>query len=82
MLPFCPKLILTVSIELFFVLAPIIPAKNNNTHPIICPITVASIPFVIPRDAKYVPVTISAIDTPAPNQIKLLLNTDVPFFSM
>ena len=68
--------------ELFFVFAPIIPAKNSNVHPIRCPIIVASIPFDIPSDAKYVPVTISAIDTPAPNQIKLLLNTDVPFFSI
>ncbi len=33
--------------------------------------------FPNPRAAKYVPVRISAMETPAPNQINPLLNTDV-----
>ena len=40
----------------------------------------ASNPFKNPKDAKYVPVKISAMDTAAPNQIKPFSNTDVFLF--
>ena len=37
-------------------------------------------PLKNPKDAKYVPVKISAIDTAAPNQIRPFSNTDVRLF--
>ena len=40
---------------------------------------IANNPVENPKDAKYVPVKISAKDTPAPNQIRPLFNMEVPF---
>ena len=39
----------------------------------------ASRPFVKPRGAKYVPVRISAMDTAAPNQMRLFWKLEVFF---
>ena len=80
--PFRPKLTATVSIALLFVFAPRYPAKNNRIHPITWPIKIARRPVFIPSGAKYVPVRISDIETPAPNQISPLLRTDVLFSSI
>ena len=40
----------------------------------------AASPFSNPSGARYVPVRISAIETPAPNQIRPLLKVLVPLF--
>ena len=75
--PVDPKLIFTVSIALFLVFPPINPAKNIIPHPMICPMMIANNPVENPKDAKYVPVKISAKDTPAPNQISPFSKIDV-----
>ena len=68
--PLFPKLIFVVSIALRRVLPPIIPARNIMAHPMTCPVRMAASPFAKPSGAKYVPVKISAMETPAPNQMR------------
>ena len=46
-------------------------------HPIRCPTSIADSPAANPSGAKYVPVSISAKDTPAPNHIRPFSNIDV-----
>ena len=50
---------------------PMRPAKKNIAQPMTWPTRMASRPFVKPRGAKYVPVRTSAMDTAAPNQMRL-----------
>ena len=52
-------------------LAPIIPAANIISPPIKCPNKIAAMAFPNPSGAKYVPVKISAMDTPAGKEIQL-----------
>ena len=78
-LPLSPKLIFTVSMALLRSFAPIIPAANIISPPIRCPSKIAAIAFPKPSGAKYVPVRISAKDTPAPNQISPFEKTEVLF---
>ena len=52
MLPFCPKLIFTVSMALFLTLPPITPARNSIRHPMIWPIRIAARPFPMPSGAR------------------------------
>ena len=68
MQPLEPKLIFVVSMALFFVCPPMRPAKYIMAQPMRCPRRIAARPFPKPSGAKYVPVRISAMDTPAPNQ--------------
>ena len=77
--PFCPKLIFVESIALKRIFPPITPARNNKIQPMTCPATIAKIPFFNPKGARYVPVSISAIETPAPNQINAFSNKEVFF---
>jgi hypothetical protein len=65
--PLKPKDILTLSIELLELSLPITPIKNSKTKPIRWPIIIARIPRFNPNGDSSVPVSISAIETPAPN---------------
>ena len=50
----------------------ITPARNSIRQPMMCPTMIPASPFPMPSGARYVPVRISAIETPAPNQIRPL----------
>ena len=80
--PLPPKLSFTVSMALSRFMPPIRPAKNSMVQPIKCPSKMAASPFSNPRGARYVPVRISAMETPAPNQIRPLFKVLVPLFSI
>ena len=79
MQPFCPKLIFVDSMALRRELPPITPAKNSIMQPITWPVNIAARPVLKPMSAKYVPVSISASDTPAPNHIRPFSNIEVRF---
>ena len=51
-LPFCPKLILTVSIALLRTLPPIRPARNSKKQPMTWPTRIAERPRARPIEAK------------------------------
>ena len=80
--PFRPKLSFTVSMALCRVRAPIRPAKYIMVQPMTWPSSIASRPFCSPSGAKYVPVIISARETPAPNHMRAFANTEVFFVSI
>ena len=67
---------------LFRVRPPMKPARNSMVQPMIWPMMMAARPLPKPKGARYVPVRISAMETPAPNQISPFSKTEVRFSSM
>ena len=70
--PLRPKDSFTVSMALRPVRPPMRPARKNMAQPITWPSKMAAVPRARPRAAKDVPVRISAMEMPAPNQIRLI----------
>ena len=61
-------------------LDPISPPRTSNPHQIICPIRIASNPFLKPKGAIRPPVNISAMETAAPNHNVIKLKVFKLFF--